>query len=113
MKKICFLNDVENPVCLKCIESNSLKEKIRGLNGFEKLSQEWGMLFSFRIPFFRCFTVKNMSFPLDIIFLNSKKQVSKIVSNSCCRGFCKYVVETNRGFCKKHNISKGCHMIFL
>lgn len=83
----------------------------------ESLSKHHGMLFPFRVPWFRGFWMKNVKIPLDIIYINRRYQVINIheapVESSILfktywsHGLCKYVVECNIGFCKKYNIIKG------
>ena len=61
--------------------------------------------------------MKNVLIPLDIIFINRKLEIIYIHEAPIDKGifhkiywshgFCKYVVETNIGFCKKNNIVKG------
>jgi uncharacterized membrane protein (UPF0127 family) len=51
----------------------------------------------------------NVQIPLDIIFINKNLEIVKIEQaepndNRLFRAYCKYVVETNSGFCSKNNI---------
>ena len=74
------------------------------------------MLFEFTIAMHRFFWMKNVKIPLDIIFINRKLEIIFIheapVENGIfykiywSHGFCKYVIETNIGFCRKNNIKK-------
>ena len=83
----------------------------------ESLPVYKGMLFTFLIPWYRYFWMKNVKIPLDIIFVNSKLEIIAIheapiesgilLKRYSSQGLCKYVVETNQGFCKKNGISKG------
>lgn len=56
------------------------EERIRGLSGRVSLNQNQGMLFTFDKPDFYGFWMKDMKFPIDIIFLNDGKVVT-IFSN--------------------------------
>lgn len=115
--KITFYPEKSKPITLTCENAISIRDKIKGLMGREKLDNDKGMIFSFIIPWYRFFWMKNVKIPLDIIFINRKNKVIKIheakvesgilYKNYWSNGFCKYVVEINIGFCKKNNIIKG------
>lgn len=116
--KVTFYPEKSNPVTLNCEHAKSIREKMKGLIKREKLENDRGMIFTFLIPWPRFFWMKNVKIPLDIIFVNRHNKIIKIheakvetgliiYKNYWSHGLCKYVVETNIGFCKKHNISKG------
>jgi len=119
MKKINvdFYNKNTRKGNLKCEIAKTIFEKTKGLMYREKLSEKNGMLFTFSVPLIRLFWMKNVRIPLDIIFVNRKKRIIKIYEAPVekniiyklywSHGFCKYVIETNRSFCKKHNINKN------
>ena len=94
--------------------AKSIGEKMKGLMYKSTLSEDRGMLFPFWLPWFRAFWMKNVNIPLDIIFVKRDLTILNIceaeVDSSLLqkiywsRGLCKYVIECNKGFCKKHNI---------
>lgn len=104
-------------ISLNCKIAKSFKDKMKGLMDFDSLNEDEGMIFCFSIPWFRSFWMKNVKIPLDIIFINRKYEIINIceanVENGFfhklyrSRGFCKYVIECNKGFCRKHGINKG------
>jgi uncharacterized protein len=122
-KKIIFKTKNKKEIPFECEHAKSFFQKTKGLMNRKELSENKGMFFSFCFPWIRFFWMKNVKIPLDIIFINHKKEIIKIYEapvetgffckNYCSMGFCKYVVETNMGFCKKHNISKGDKIIIL
>ena len=86
-----------------------------GLMFRENMQESQGMLFIFPNEEFQSFYMKNTIIPLDIIFINSKKQIVKIhkmtepySEKSLPSGKpSMYVVEVNGGFTGKYNIKEG------
>lgn len=86
-----------------------------GLMFREKMEDGQGMLFIFPSEEPEGFYMKNTIIPLDIIFINSKKEIVKIYRNTT--PFSEqdlpslkpavYVVEVNGGFTEKNNIKEG------
>jgi uncharacterized membrane protein (UPF0127 family) len=117
---VAFYSEDSEPVKLRCEIADTLLKKIKGLMNRENLAEDCGMLFIFLIPWQRFFWMKNVKIPLDIIFVNRKNRIIKIYEAPVekgifykmygSHGFCKYVIETNIGFCKKHNITKNCRI---
>ena len=118
MKKIeVFFKTNTDNISLKCEVAGTLREKMKGLMYREQLAKNNGMIFDFKLPWPRLFWMKNVKIPLDIIFVNANLEIINIseasvetglfYKNYWSHGFCRYVIETNMGFCKKNNISKG------
>jgi uncharacterized membrane protein (UPF0127 family) len=92
-----------------------------GLMFREKMEDNQGMLFIFPIEEPEGFYMKNTIIPLDIIFINSKKEIVKIYKNTT--PFSEqdlpsykpsmYVVEVNAGFTNKYNIKEAKNKILL
>jgi hypothetical protein len=104
---------------LAVAKTESVQEK--GLGDRESMPVNQGMLFIFDAPAVRCFWMKDMHFPLDIIWLNSAKQVvfieSKVSQNTYPQSFCppelaKYVIELNAGQAATANIQIGQTLSF-
>lgn len=103
-------------IILKCRIASSPFEKMKGLMNIESLKSNEGMIFCFKVPWLRSFWMKNVKIPLDIIFVNSRFEIIKIYEAEVETGFfnrlywsgsfCKYVIECNKGFCKKHGIKE-------
>ena len=115
-----FISDSSKPVLLNCKIADKLNEKLKGLMHVDFLPKNEGMLFPFMLPGIRFFYMKNVRIPLDIIFVNRKNKIINIyeapvetglfLKNYVSKGFCKYIIETNIGFCKKNNITHGCRI---
>ncbi len=94
------------------------KERQIGLSNTEKLSENQGMLFVFDKPDFYSFWMKNMDYPIDIIYISGDK-VTTVIENakpgSSEANLEIYqpdsasdkVLEVNAGLAKKYNIKKG------
>jgi uncharacterized membrane protein (UPF0127 family) len=86
-----------------------------GLMYREKMEEDQGMLFIFPAEEPESFYMKNTIIPLDIIFINSKRQLVKIYKYTTPYSEqdlpsikpIRFVVEVNAGFCDKYNIKEG------
>jgi hypothetical protein len=86
-----------------------------GLMFREKLEEMQGMLFIFQDEEEQGFYMKNTMIPLDIIFVNSKKEIVKIHKNTTPYSEktlnsvkpVLFVVEVNAGFTDKFGIKEG------
>lgn len=96
------------------IADNEDKRHI-GLMFRDKMEENQGMLFIFPTEEQQAFYMKNTIIPLDIIFINAKKQIVKIhkyttpySEKDLLSGKpVLYVVEVNAGFTDKYNIKEG------
>jgi len=114
---ITFYPTGKSPVFLTCEVAATYSKKIKGLMNRSSLPADRGMLFSFWFSWYRIFWMKNVTIPLDIIFINKKCKVVSIKEAPAnvgffhkefwALGFGKYVIECNRGFCQQHQISVG------
>lgn len=104
---------------LLTVEIADTREKREaGLMNREKLEEGKGMLFVFQDEAPRAFWMKNTLIPLDVIFLNSKKEVVHIVENMepCREAQCisypsrdpaMYALEVRGGFVKAYSVKLG------
>ena len=117
-KIVEFYNQSKKLADLNCETAKNIFQKTKGLMYRKNLAENRGMLFPFYLPWIRTFWMKNVKIPLDIIFVNRKNRIIQIyeapVENKIfyklywSKGFCKYVIEANKGFCNKHDIEKNC-----
>ena len=106
-------------VCIKdiCIEAevaDSPEKQMQGLMFRKNLPDNQGMLFVFNVPDKYAFWMKNVEFPLDIIWINPDKVIIDIKANVLtCRDSCpvlvpqekaQYVLEVSAGFVEKNQI---------
>ncbi|OGH42574.1 MAG: hypothetical protein A3H79_03395 [Candidatus Levybacteria bacterium RIFCSPLOWO2_02_FULL_36_8b] len=97
----------------------TLKETQVGLSEKKSLDQNSGMFFVFEGPAFYSFWMKNMKFPIDIIFIkgdkivtiyenvNPPKTINESLSTYKPEEPADKVLEINAGLSKKYNIKKG------
>lgn len=113
----------ENKVCFKnyCFDVELAKtdaERNRGLMSREKLDSDKGMLFVFDREGEYSFWMKNTLIPLDIIWINEKKEAVFISENTqpCKEDSCptinpgknaEYVLEVNGGGAQKIGLNIG------
>jgi uncharacterized membrane protein (UPF0127 family) len=88
----------------------------QGLSGRPGLKDKEGMLFVFDAPAKHYFWMKDMNFPIDMIFLDSNSKVVYIKKNAQPESYpdtfggeldSKYVLEVVSGFSDIHNIQVG------
>lgn len=122
-----FLPADAKEVCIKeaCVEAEVASkdfEKQRGLMERENLAQDEGMLFVFEEEKLHAFWMKNMRFPLDIIWVDADKRIVGISENvPPCQELCpdivpefpaKFVLEVSSGFVEKNKIGVGDSLEF-
>lgn len=90
-------------------------KRMTGLMFRDKMDENQGMLFLFQIEEQQAFWMKNTILPLDIIFVNAKREVVSIQKNAepysekSLPSFkpAQYVVEVNAGYTDKYGIKPG------
>ncbi len=92
------------------------KERNRGLSYKDSMNKNEGMLFLFQEEVVPLFWMKDMNFPIDIIWISSQKEVveitEKIYPETYPQTFSpsipiKYVIEVNAGWSSEKEIKKG------
>ena len=118
-KKVCFDN-----VCVYSEIADSDFKRTQGLMFREYMKENRAMLFVFDQEDRYSFWMKNMRFPLDIIWISEDKRVAQIrtdvkpcVSSGICESLmpskrAKYALEVNAGFVNRHEIKIGGEVKF-
>lgn len=91
------------------------QKRARGLMFRKGLPENAGMLFVHTTEDIQSFWMKNTYIALDMIFVNSQKEIVTIQANTtplrewsyASTQPALYVVEVNAGFCNRHKISEG------
>lgn len=107
----------------KCVELeivSSSEAQARGLSGRSNLPEHRAMLFEFNEPATRCIWMKDMLFDIDIVWLDERKQITKIESNvspktypdSFCQENAKFVLEFSAGFVTNNGLKLGSELKF-
>ena len=100
------------------------EDQIKGLSIRDQMNENEGMLFAYDEPSRQSFWMKDMKFPIDIIWLNETGSVVHVEENlrPCvpsldCPSFspnenAQYVLETVAGFAQKHHLMIGTDIDF-
>lgn len=93
-------------------------EREQGLSGVTGITTDWGMLFIFDVPGNYAFWMKDMYFPIDMIWFDENQKIVYIKENALPESYpesfappkektSKYVLEVFSGFVRKHNLKIG------
>ena len=102
------------PILVEVAHTPEQREK--GLSGREFLPMDEGLLFIFNESKKYAFWMKNMHFPIDIIWINEKFLIVDIIENISPASFpeifepqktARYVLEINAGWAAKNGIHFG------
>lgn len=109
-------------VKIKTEVADTYLKRVNGLMFHKSLAENQGMLFVFDSPGKHGIWMMNMSFPIDIFWLDEEKEIIHIVENAQpCFINCpvyrpeknaKYVIETVAGFTKRYKLEKGYFVEF-
>lgn len=102
---------------IKAEIADSLIKQTKGLMFRKSLPENEGMLFVFNDESYHSFWMMNMSFPIDIIWINKEKVIVYITKNvQPCKLICPtyrpkektmYVLEVNANFTEEHKVEIG------
>ncbi|MEK9174698.1 MAG: DUF192 domain-containing protein [Patescibacteria group bacterium] len=116
--KIVRLENTE----LKVELAESQGARGQGLGGRKNLPSDQGMLFIFEKPDKYSFWMRDMEFPLDIIWLDENKTVVDMVKDAKPESYpstyftpnktALYVLEVNTGWAEKNNVKTGSKAFF-
>ncbi|MEK6823893.1 MAG: DUF192 domain-containing protein [Nanoarchaeota archaeon] len=116
--QVCFSEN-----CFDVEVVSSQEELSKGLMFRESLNENSGMLFIFPKEDFHNFWMKNTLIPLDIIWINSAKEIVFIENNAqpCLKDICEsftpdekalYVLEINSGIAEEIGLKVGDEVNF-
>ena len=117
-----FVQGEINGFHLKFIVANELPELIKGLSEREKMADNEGMLFVFTKSAVQRFWMKDMFFPIDIIWLDENLTVLGVSENAEPKSYAlgltfssiipaRYVLEINAGQAKNLGVKKGTSLV--
>jgi hypothetical protein len=99
--------------------ANTEEKRIRGLSGKISIPEDFGLLFTFPKEGVYGFWMKDMNFPIDIIWIGKDLRVKDITKNISPETFPNtfkpkvpilYVLEVNAGFSDQYKISEGMNV---
>jgi uncharacterized membrane protein (UPF0127 family) len=107
-------------VPIDVVVADTSAEHLRGLQGAESLEDGEGMLFVWEEPAVRTFAMKDVSFPIDVIFFDESQNVTaiepldpgdehRVTSPSPTR----YVLETPQGWAERIGITVGEPLVIV
>ncbi|MCK9399879.1 MAG: DUF192 domain-containing protein [Bacteroidales bacterium] len=110
-----FLTKNPSPIILDIEIADNDQERMRGLMDRQNLPDNAGMLFVFSNDEPRSFWMKNTFISLDIIYINSRKEIVSIQKYTQPKSTysipsekpARYVLEVNAGFTDKYGIKPG------
>ncbi|MFP4529767.1 MAG: DUF192 domain-containing protein [Halodesulfurarchaeum sp.] len=100
------LGQISGPV------ADTRSTRYTGLSETDSLGPNEGMIFVYDAEATRSFVMRNMSFPLDIIFVGADRRITAIHhaavdDDEAFTGRARWVIEVNRGFTDDHDITEG------
>ena len=119
-ENINFVKIGEQKIKVEIASTPENQEK--GLSGRKEITENEGMLFVFKDSGEHLFWMKDMNFPIDIIWLNEEKKIVFLKENVSPDTFpetftseknFKYVLEVMAGFSQKNNLEEGETVQFL
>lgn len=96
-------------------------EQIQGLSGRTSLTSDTGMLFVFAKPAYWGIWMKDMNFPIDVLWITDNLKVNYVVGNMTPKSYPKaykpitparYVLELPAGTVEKYKIAEGQSVFF-
>ncbi|MCX7832866.1 MAG: DUF192 domain-containing protein [Ignavibacteria bacterium] len=112
-------NKVISKIDIEVADKDS--SRIMGLMYRKSMDENQGMLFVFPKEEYQSFWMKNTYISLDIVYVNSEKEIVKIYKNTIPRSInslpsekkSQYVIEVIGGYTDKHNIKEGDKINFV
>ena len=115
--ELTFVDSIGSPIIKIDIEivDNDYERQL-GLMNRQSMEEMQGMLFLFPQEEIQSFWMRNTLFSLDMLFINSNKEIVTIHKNTIPLSTKEsyrstepaiYVLEVNAGFCERHNVKLG------
>lgn len=97
------------------------QKRFQGLSGRRHLPEGQGMLFVFSVPDSHSFVMREMNFPIDIIWFDENFRIVDVKENALPESYpsesftpkvsAMYVLEVRAGFFHDHNLASGHRLI--
>ena len=120
--ELTITDSISNPIIKIDIEiADNDYERQLGLMNRQSMEEMQGMLFIFPEERYQSFWMMNTLFSLDILFINSQKEIVTIHKNTIPLSEQSYpssepaiyVLEVNAGFCERHNVKLGDKVFWI
>ncbi|WP_047044853.1 DUF192 domain-containing protein [Vibrio mexicanus] len=114
-----FHRDADEMVTVEIEHARSAEERAIGLMNRQELCSQCGMLFDFNETRHVSMWMKNTLISLDMFYISEDMIVTEIFENTIPHSLeglkssqpVRYVLETNAGFAKQHNIQVGDRLV--
>ena len=109
------------PIDLKADLARTPRERAKGLSGREGLAENEALILEFDEEDYHSIWMKDMNFSIDVIWINSQKEIVTIKSDVSPDSYpeyfspaepTKYVLEVEAGFAEDNNLHKGDKLHF-
>jgi uncharacterized membrane protein (UPF0127 family) len=106
---------------IRVVTAKTPSTREQGLSGYTSLAADQGMLFIFPKSGSVNFWMKNMNFPIDIVWMNSDRKILGVNTNISPESYPKtftspgkiqFVLELNAGSAEKFGLRRGTTVIF-
>jgi len=120
--ELTITDSISNPIINIDIEiADNDYERQLGLMNRQSMEEMQGMLFIFPAERYQSFWMVNTLFSLDMIFINSNKEIVTIHKDTTplseqsypSSAPALYVLEINAGFCDRHNVKLGDKVFWI
>lgn len=107
--------------CIQLERVSTKEARAQGLGGRQNLPNDQAMLFEYELSNKYCFWMKDMQFPIDIVWINSSHEIVAIEHDvqpeTYPKSFCsdqeaKYVLEFAAGVASEHDLQVGQQLQF-
>lgn len=97
---------------IEATTADTYSEQVTGLSETASLAEDEGMVFVYEQTDERTFVMRNMSFPLDMLFVAGNGTITAIHhaavdAEGGFSGEARWVIEVNRGWATEHGVSVG------
>lgn len=79
--KICKASDNSTQAIIKCKVAESWPDKVAGLQVYDHLPQDFGLIFKYDKPESVTYHMGKVAFPIDIVFIDENFKIKKISKN--------------------------------
>jgi uncharacterized membrane protein (UPF0127 family) len=121
MRKMKSVNILVNKIPMRVFVAEKQREQRIGLSSFSSIKENEAMLFIFKKNKNHVFWMKDMNFPIDIVWLDSNKKIIFIKEHALPSDYpdvydprmpSRYVFEFHDGFVRKNNLEIGSYIDF-
>ena len=110
-----------NQVTIRAVRADTDPARKQGLLGWDKITDDPGMLLDFLLPGQYAIHMQGMKFPIDAIWMDSEGDIRLIYQEIPPNSGqiypsmfpCRYCLEVKAGFCKRNQIKIGQKVKFI